>query len=366
MKISIGSKYLDKPFGGGNEFVKNLTIKLLSDGHEVIDSLNDNDIDIILLINPLRTSTLSTFNHHKINYYKKFKNNQTISVHRINECDERKGTNYVNKKIIKANKEIDSNIFVSAWLKDLFLQQGIEDKISVVVKGGPLQENFNNKNKLPWDRNQKLKIVTHHWSDNKNKGIELYKKIDQLCGSEKFKNKISFTYIGNLSKDVNFKNTTVLAPMQHYELAKELKKHHVYVSGSLNEPSGNHHMEGAMCGLPILYVNSGALPEYCENFGICTNLENIDNDIEKMMIGYDNYFLKVKNYPFSFEYAYDQIIKHFEYLLDNKNLIESSNLSKSKAKALINLIIDQLIEKIYSLYIFLRKFFGKIKRFFNE
>ena len=48
------------------------------------------------------------------------------------------------------------------------------------------------------------------------------------------------------------------------ELANELRKHDIYITGSKNEPSGNHHMEGALCGLPILYVNSGALPEYCQ------------------------------------------------------------------------------------------------------
>ena len=30
----------------------------------------------------------------------------------------------------------------------------------------------------------------------------------------------------------------------------------------------NHHMEGALCGLPILYKDSGAASEYCNDFGI--------------------------------------------------------------------------------------------------
>ena len=41
-------------------------------------------------------------------------------------------------------------------------------------------------------------------------------------------------------------------------LANELKKHDIYITASENEPSGNHHMEGALCGLPILYKDSGS------------------------------------------------------------------------------------------------------------
>ena len=44
------------------------------------------------------------------------------------------------------------------------------------------------------------------------------------------------------------------------ELADELKKHHIYVTASVNEPSGNHHIEAAQCGLPILYLDSGGIP----------------------------------------------------------------------------------------------------------
>ena len=42
----------------------------------------------------------------------------------------------------------------------------------------------------------------------------------------------------------------------------------VYITASKNEPSGNHHIEAAQCGLPILYINSGGIPEYSNGFGI--------------------------------------------------------------------------------------------------
>ena len=72
MIISIGSKIVDGPFGGGNEFLKNLMNFLDKKGHTVINHLNDADIDIILLTNPLITSETSSFNSYDIEYYLKF------------------------------------------------------------------------------------------------------------------------------------------------------------------------------------------------------------------------------------------------------------------------------------------------------
>ena len=52
MKISIGSKIVDGPWGGGNLFIKNMTEYLLSQGHEVINNLSESNIDLILLTDP--------------------------------------------------------------------------------------------------------------------------------------------------------------------------------------------------------------------------------------------------------------------------------------------------------------------------
>ena len=103
-----------------NNFLKNLIIFLKDQGHDVIDHLRDDDIDIILLTNPLIDSETSTYNNFDINFYTKFKNPKAITFQRINECDERKGTTGINTKLNKFNKFIDINIFISSWLKDNF------------------------------------------------------------------------------------------------------------------------------------------------------------------------------------------------------------------------------------------------------
>ena len=64
MKISFGSKIINGPYGGGNNFIKNLKQFLEEKGHVVVTDLKDNDIDIILLTNPLIDSETSTFRNY--------------------------------------------------------------------------------------------------------------------------------------------------------------------------------------------------------------------------------------------------------------------------------------------------------------
>ena len=120
MKISIGSKIVQGPWGGGNLFAINLSNFLLEKGHEVSYDLSNPDLDLILLTDPRsRSESSSTFNHKEIEKYKKHINPNVAVVQRINECDERKNTNFVNKYLIEANKISDYTVFVSTWLKNL-------------------------------------------------------------------------------------------------------------------------------------------------------------------------------------------------------------------------------------------------------
>ena len=126
-----------------------------------------------------------------------------------------------------------------------------------------------------------MKIVTHHWSSNPNKGAAIYSMLDKLSINTDL---FEFTYIGNYPKDIKFQNTNCINPLSGVDLAKELSKHHIYITASKNEPSGNHHMEAALCGLPILYIDSGALPEYCSNYGVMFDESNIEEKLKKLFL----------------------------------------------------------------------------------
>ena len=345
MKISIGTNIKEGPWGGGNLFAKNLKIFLEENGHDVYNNLLVDDLDLILITEPRKTSESSAFTHIDVKKYLDYVNDKTIVVHRINECDERKNTNYVNKYIIEANKIADQTIFVSEWLKSIYVKQGINEKNNNVILAGSNRDIFNSNNFIPWTSDKKLRIVTHHWGANWNKGFDVYDKLDKLIGLDDWKDKIEFNYIGNLPKKFKFENANHIAPLSGTELANAIKQNHLYITGSLNEPSGNHHIEAAQCGLPILYIDSGGVNEYCEGFGIKYDVSNLQEAISIFMKDSKLYYENMKNYPFSSERMCKDFENLFFDLLEKREEIYSTRYYEKN---------KNLIGK--GLYLFLRIF----------
>lgn len=275
MKISINSKFLVGPYGGGMQFANYMRDFLVSKGMTVVNHLNDDNIDVILHVNPfpflMRKASAYSFLEA---YAYKLTHPKVSIILRINECDERKGTAYVNDLLRKTASHSDQVMLIASWLKYI-----VDGK---VILNGADEKIFNTTGKRYWDGKEKLKIVTHHWSSNANKGHDVYKKLDDLLSRPEFADKFEFTYIGAYPKELQYKNTTLVPALSGMSLADKLKKHHVYITATRNEPGGMHHIEGALCGLPILYINSGALPEYCGGFGIEFNIDNLEQKLFNM------------------------------------------------------------------------------------
>jgi len=314
MKIHNG------PWGGGNQFGKSLSSFLKNKGWKVVYDLKSNDIDIILLTEPRKNLQSCVFNHKDIVKYLLFRNSGALVVHRINECDERKGTKGVNKLIIKANFIADYTIYISHWLKDLYVKQNIKNEYNSVVLNGGDTRIFNSKGGSIW-KSGKLKIVTHHWGGNFFKGFDIYKKLDCLLSSPKYSSKFEFTFIGNLPNGLKFINSKYIFPLSEGRLTNELKKNHVYLTASQNEPAGMHHIEGALCGLPLLYRNSGALPEYCRGFGVPFIYEDFEKGLQKIKNLYPAIKKKIYSYPHTSEKMCNEYYKIFLSLLKDKNII---------------------------------------------
>ena len=51
-----------------------------------------------------------------------------------------------------------------------------------------------------------------------------------------------------------------------------------------------HHIEAVLTGLPVIYKNSGALPEYCKNFGVSFDSLEFIPALDKMIQNY--YFIR--------------------------------------------------------------------------
>lgn len=357
MKISIGANLFEGPWGGGNLFVKNLSEYLLSNGHEVVYDLFSNDIDIILLTDPRKSSDSSSFDHKDIFNYLNYVNSQTLVVHRINECDQRKGTSGLNEFIIKANSCADKTVFVSKWLQALYEEMGQNNSNTVIMSGSDKRV-FNNHGYKKWNGIDKVKIVTHHWGNNWNKGFDIYSELDDLLGTDKYKNKIDFTYIGNLPNNFKFLNSKHIMPISGIPLAREIKANHIYLTASKNEPSGNHHIEAAQCGLPILYLNSGGMPEFCKNFGVMFEITNFEEKLNHIIKNYYYIEKNMKLYPFDAIKMSKEYLHLFNTMLKNKDEIISSR--KNYSYEYINSFLIYKIKKRLEIFRTKKKLFNSI------
>lgn len=337
MKVSIGSKIVQGPWGGGNLFAINLSNYLLDHGHQVIYDLSEPDIDLILLTDPRsRSESSSTFNHLEIQKYIKYVNPAAVVVQRINECDERKNTENINSFYLEASKVADHVIFVSEWLRQIYLKAGMEKNKTSVIMAGANSNIFNPRGSQESTENQRIKIVTHHWSSHINKGFKAYKELDSLIGKNKWKDKIEFTYIGNYSEDHNLVNTKILEPLAGKEMALELKNHHIYITGSINEPSGNHHIEASQCGLPVLYINSGGIPEYCQEYGLAFEHDNLEEKLDYLIENYTSYKNKLSSYPFNAEKMSGEFYKLFNDLIQENLIIKPDQVYKLRGFYYLN------------------------------
>lgn len=336
MKIAFNLNLSEGPIGGGISFLNNLCSKLISDGHEVYFDLSEKYLDLILIMDPRWNHSNSSFNSREVLKYLNKVNSRAIVIHRINECDERKNTNFMNNKLRQINYLADATIFVGGWLLDLKVtnKSSFHD-LDIVIRNGADKSIYNNENFIPWPGTGQLRLVTHHWSNNRMKGFDIYEELDLLLGKEDFGSKFSFTYIGNLPKNFKFKNSAHIQPLHSAALAMKIKEHHGYLTASINEPGGNHQNEGALCGLPLLYRNSGCLPEYCDGYGVMFDDNNFQSKLVEFRTVYNNYVGVMDKFPNTAEAMVNKYVAYFELLLEKRDfIIRRRKWSRTSAAAL--------------------------------
>jgi hypothetical protein len=268
-------------WGGGSSFLTNMHDYLVAHGETISYSLNERDIDVIFMIDP-RYDDGGGCSINEIIQYKKLHPKVKI-LHRINECDKRNNSaNNIDKLLLESNKFADETVFISSWLKDYFHNKGLIRQSNVIMNGCDEKVFYPDNNK---SFQSPLRLTTHHWSNNFNKGHDVYRAIDELLNK---RTDIEFTYIGRYYEGYQPKNTKIIAPLYGQALGDELRKHDVYVNTSKWEPCGMSWIEGSSCGLPVLYhQDGGGIVEGCKNHGVVCDVNNIESAIDEIVVKYD-------------------------------------------------------------------------------
>jgi glycosyltransferase involved in cell wall biosynthesis len=261
-RIAFNMRPVDSPWGGGNWWLTQTTDNLRTHGYDVRFDLRGEPAGIVL-VDP-RVGGNVGFGVDEIE-----RHSEARVLHRINECDLRKGTNEIDALLAEANRVADHTIFISAWLRDYHAERWFDlSRPHSVIPNGADDAVFNSRGGAEWQPGEPLRLVTHHWSDNPLKGFDVYEQIDGLIADGALPD-TELWVIGRWPAAIEWRAARTFPPTTGAELAGLLRQCHVYVTASRWEPGGMHHVEGAQCGLPVLFhEDGGGIVEAAARYGI--------------------------------------------------------------------------------------------------
>ncbi len=309
-------------WGGGNLFGRALAEYLSAHGARVRFDLSAPDVDVILLTHPDPASESSAFGADDAVQYLRHRNPGAIVVNRINNSSKARSDPHgtYNRLMIRASTIADHTAFISRWLRDTYVASGFRKaEHSIILNGADPAIFFPRRN--PSRTDGEMKLVTHHWSTNPNKGFLIYARLDRIVKDRFHGRRLAFTYIGRLPGKMEFRHARHVAPQSPESVAEILRDHDIYVTAAQSEGAGMHHIEGAMCGLPVLYPNSGGIPEYCQGYGIEYEPETFEVKLADLIDRYDQYRARMRSYPHHSNKMCGQYLDLFRRLLDQRHAI---------------------------------------------
>jgi len=275
--IAINQKPVKSAWGGGNQFIQLLERYLKEQGCRVTYKLK-NDVKAILLVAPKPFQNV-TFGVGEIAEFKK-KYPHVKCVHRINQTNKGRNSTTVDDLLMDANSVADHTVFISKWVRDYEADRWYDENHSheVIYNGADDKIFFPGKHPVLIE-DKKIKVITHHWSDNWNKGFRIYQEVDSLIASGLLPG-FSLSVVGRWPEEIKWKTAHTTPPQTGQRLADTLREHDLYLTGAIWEAGGMHHIEGAQCGLPVVYhKDGGGITELTSHYGV----EFSDNVIEALI-----------------------------------------------------------------------------------
>ena len=286
-----------KAYGGGNitTYYIQKYFQNKYNNFKITYELEDS-IQIYLIIDPFKDNNFKKYSLEQIINHRNMKNKNGKIIIRVNDCDITRPNlppeQSREKAIIKNNNEINYFIFNSEFIRDYY-QKFIDVSKSAVIYNGCDTNIFYPENSII-DKPKQFKIITHHWSNNMNKGYQIYYDLWKYFMKT---NNYEFVFIGKNIPDM-FKEVPIIGPYVGNELANAIRNCQIYITDSIYDSCPNHVIEAISCGLPILYRrHEGGARELCELFPkkIGESYSNLEELVEKMVMIRKNYLEYKKN-----------------------------------------------------------------------
>lgn len=254
------------PYGGGNQWAAQLSAYLRRCGYRVVYRL-DERVDLVMGTHAGLGGPLE-FTYDDV-AVAKMRNPRLRCIQRINDNDARKKTGGMDAHLAGANRAADHTVFVSRWLRDYHAERWFDSsQPHSVIANGADPAVFHPFGNRAWQPGEPFRLVTHHWSDNPDKGFDVYARIDELISTDALPG-VELHVVGRWPAGLRWKTAQTDDPCAGRSLAAKLRACHAAVTASRYEPGAMHPVEALQCGLPLLYsADTGGTVELGEKFGV--------------------------------------------------------------------------------------------------
>lgn len=254
--VSLWHTFFKPPYGGGNQFMLALRKGLLAKGVDVRHNELSDDIDAHVL-NSI---------HFDVDRFLEFS-----QCHRINVIHRIDGPIHLIRGFDREKDELcymlnerfaSATVLQSAWTYQRIVEMGYRPVSPTIVHNAVDPDIFHSRNRAPFNRKGRIRLISTSWSNNPRKGGPTYKWIEEHLDWDRFE----YTFVGNASEPFN--RIRRIDPVPSDELGDLLREHHIYITASQSDPCSNALIEALACGLPALYFDDGGHPELVGTGGL--------------------------------------------------------------------------------------------------
>ncbi len=253
--ISIFHDFAPPPAGGGHQFLRALKREWERRGFRV---------EVNTISGSTRACLLNSFNFDA-DRFRFLRRAGVRTIHRVDGplATYRGFDDGTDQQIADWNREFaQGTVMQSQFSLNAHTEMKLVFQEPVVIPNAVDSEIFFPPKRRTKPEGRKLRVISVSWSDNRNKGADVYEWLDRNIDF----GRVEYTFVGRIASEL--KNIRVLSPMPSYELAKLLREHDVYLTASRNDPCSNSLLEALSCGLPAIYLKSGGHPELVGEAGL--------------------------------------------------------------------------------------------------
>lgn len=253
--ISLFHEFVPPPAGGGHQFLRALKREWERKGYRV---------EVNTVSGATRACLLNSFNFDA-DRFRYLRRKGCRVVHRVDGplAVYRGADDGADEKIVRWNREFaDATIFQSLFSRKAHQKMGLVFQSPLVIpNAADPQIFFPPKHREPLE-GRKLKVLSASWSDNRNKGADVYEWLDLNLDFDR----VEYTFVGRIASPL--RNIRVCPPTDSVTLAQLLREQDVYLTASKNDPCSNSLIEALSSGLPAVYLDSGGHPEIAGEAGL--------------------------------------------------------------------------------------------------